>query len=115
MGTKEVPMIRADDRELGFVLTSAVHNALGRWAMPGRIVQFVTPLLPWLDSDALRSLDEHLTEALTVSKSGVPKPDEALWKGFLENVRQERTNRGEELYVSWHDRKTKLDFTDVSE
>lgn len=115
MPNREVPAIPADDEELGVVLTAAVHDAVGRWAMPGRIVHFLTPLLPYLNSGALQNFDETLTEALTVSKSGVPKPDEALWKTFLKDVRTERTARGETPYVSWHDRRTKISFTDVSE
>ncbi len=108
-------MIPADSEDLGVVLSAAVHDAVDRWAMPGRIVGFLTPLLPYLSSSALQNFDETLTEALTVSKSGVPKPDEQLWGAFLVSVRQERTARGEQLYVSWYERKMDYGYTDVSE
>lgn len=71
--------------------------------MPGIVIGFIRPLIPYLNSLTLRCFDQDLTDARYGCGYGHPTIDEPGWLAFLEAVREERTRRGEELYRSWRE------------
>lgn len=96
--------INLQDDNFGAMLNCAVRYALGRRTyMPSLVISFITPLLPKLSSKTVWCFDQDVTDAKYTGGYG-DTCDEKDWMQFLEAVRAERTNRGEELYKShWED------------
>lgn len=98
MSINEKPTISLDDDPFGAVLNCAVRYALGRQNyMPGVVIEFITPLLPYLNNRTLRCFDQDLSDARWY---GDPQIDEPRWIKFLNDVRNERISRGKTPYVS---------------
>lgn len=101
MSINEKPTISLDDDPFGAVLNCAVRYALGRQSyMPGVVIKFITPLLPYLNNRTLWCFDQDVTDARWYGGYGDPQIDEPGWMKFLNDVRNERISRGETPYVS---------------
>ncbi len=110
-----MPVVALDDDNFGVVLNAAIKHTLNRQAMSIKVMNFITPLIPWLSTQTLKGMDEELTESLLASQSGMPIPNFDLWEKLRQEARAERARRGETLYVSWAQRKKEYPFRDVSE
>ena len=103
-GAKKKPTISVDGEKFGTVLNCAVRYAIGRQTyMPGLVIDFIMPLIPYLSDNALWCFDQDVTDAKWTSGYGDPKIDEPGWMKFHAAVREERTKRGHELYKSWRE------------
>lgn len=99
-----IPQIDLQDDDFGAVLNCAVRYAIGRQTyMPSLVINFITPLLPYLSDKTLWCFDQDVTDAKWSGGYGHPDIDEPHWMKFHENVRAERTKRGNELYKSWRE------------
>ena len=88
------------DDEFGTMLNCAVRYACGRRSyMPGAVVRFITPLLPFLSRRTLWCFDQDISEARHRGECGDPRIDLPMWIEFHERVKKERLKRGEELYM----------------
>lgn len=67
--------------------------------MPGAVVRFITPLLPFLSSRTLWCFDQDISDARYRGECGDPRIDLPMWIEFHERVKKERLKRGEELYM----------------
>lgn len=95
------PKIDLDDDSFGAVLNCAVRYAIGRRSyMPGLVIEYITPLLPYLNNKTLWCFDQDVADARYTTGYGDPDIDEPKWLRFHERVRAERTKRGEQLYRS---------------
>lgn len=98
------PTIKIEDEFFGAVLNCAVRYAIGRRSyMPGLVIDFITPLMPYLSSKTLWCFDQDLNDARFTSGYGDHNIDEPDWMKFLDAVRAERAKRGEQLYKSWRE------------
>ena len=89
------------DDDFGAVLNCAVRYAIGRQSyMPGLVIDFITPLIPYLNNKTLWCFDQDVTNAKWEGGYGDPRIDEPGWMKFREAVRAERIKRGETPYVS---------------
>lgn len=107
MPTKKKPAIKLDNDDFGAILNCAVRYACGRQSyMPSLVIDFITPLLPYLSNRTLWCFDQDLTDRKYEpyeNPFGDKNIDEPGWLRFLELVREERTKRGETLYKSWRE------------
>ncbi len=110
-----MPTVQLDDENFGVVLNAAIKHTLNRQAMSLKVMNFISPLIPYLSSKALKGMDEELTESLLAAENGMPIPNAELWEQLRQSARAERSRRGEALYVSWARRKKEYPFRDVSE
>lgn len=95
------PTIDLQSDKFGCILNCAVRYAVGRQTyMPGLVIDFITPLIPYLDNRTLWCFDQDLTEQKYLGGYGDPKIDEPGWLRFHDAVRAERSKRGQNLYVS---------------
>ena len=100
----KVPAIDLQDDFFGTVLNCAVRYAIGRQTyMPSLVIDFIPPLIPYLNDKTLWCFDQDVTEARWTCGYGNPHIDEPGWMKFHEAVRSERTQRGHELYKSWRE------------
>lgn len=98
------PQIDLSDDDFGAVLNCAVRYAIGRRTyMPGLVIDYITPLLPYLNNKTLWCFDQDIADAKYTKGYGDPAIDEPKWLKFHQAVRAERTKRGEELYRSHHE------------
>ena len=98
------PTIEPSDDFFGAILNCAVRYAIGRETyMPGLVIDFITPLIPYLNDKTLWCFDQDVTDARWSGGYGHPDIDEPGWMRFHEAVRAERTRRGHELYKSWRE------------
>lgn len=89
------------DDFFGCILNCAVRYAIGRQTyMPGLVIDFITPLIPYLSGKTLWCFDKDVTDARYECGYGDPRIDEPGWIKFLEAVRAERVKRGEPPYKS---------------
>lgn len=98
------PVVNLEDDFFGTVLNCAVRYAVGRQSyMPGLVINFITPLIPYLSSKTLWCFDRDLVNAKYEGGYGNPKIDKPEWMKFHEVVKTERAKRGEPLYKSWRE------------
>lgn len=98
------PSIDLANDDFGAVLNCAVRYAIGRKTyMPGLVIDFIKPLIPYLSSKTLWCFDQDITDARWSGGYGDPRIDEPKWMQFREDVRAERKNRGEPIYKSWRE------------
>lgn len=101
---RQSPKITPEDPDFGTVLNCAVRYAIGRETyMPGLVIGYITPLLPYLDDKTLWCFDLDITEQKYLGGYGDPRIDEPKWMKFHAAVREERTRRGQELYKTWRE------------
>lgn len=99
------PKIDLSNDDFGAVLNCAVRYTLGRQTyMPGLVINFIRPLLPFLSSKTLWCFDQDISEAKFTTGYGDPGIDEPQWMRFLQAVQEERITRGERPYCSWREK-----------
>ncbi len=79
--------------DFGTVLNCAVRYAIGRQTyMPGLVIDFIRPLLPFIDDNTLWVFDKDIEEAMRISL-GDPIIDAPKWKDFHMAVKTEWRKR----------------------
>lgn len=92
--TTKKPEIDLQDDDFSSILICAVRYALGRRSyMPGVVVDFIRPLLPYLPDKTLWVLKNDL---LSCRDLGDPKIDRPRWKSLLVDVLDELGGRMDE-------------------
>lgn len=96
--------IDVSDDGFGTICNCAVRYACGRMSyMPSLVIEFLTPLIPHLNSKTLWCFDQDLTERKYEGGYGDPQIDEPGWHRFHDAVRAEQTKRSEGLYKNWRE------------
>lgn len=96
------PKIDVSQDNFGCILNCAVRYALGRQTyMPGLVVDFATPLLPYLSERTLHVLDQDITDQRYIGGYGDKNIDEPIWEKFHMAVIAEECRRGMDLYKDW--------------
>ncbi len=80
--------------DFGTMLNCAVRYAIGRRSyMPGLVIDYITPLLPLLDSRTLSVFDRDIAEHEAAGDLGDPIIDAPGWKNFRAAVQHEIASR----------------------
>lgn len=83
----------------GCILNCAVRYAIGRQTyMPGQVIDFIRPLLPYVSDKTLYILDQDIAEQGYIGGYGDKEIDEPLWLRFRQEVVVEENRRGIEPY-----------------
>ena len=79
------------------ILLCAVRYAIGRRTyIPSRVIDYITPLLPYLSENTLRLIANEITEYETCEGGlGDEKIDKPYWLDFLRKIRLEIGGRNE--------------------
>lgn len=81
----------ADDYYFGSILICAVRYSIGRMSyMPGIVIEFIHPLLPYLDDKTLYNLEKDIRTAPTYGHELIDKPG---WVKLLAAIQAEQKNR----------------------
>lgn len=89
--TLKKPVIELEDDFFGAVLNCAVRYSIGRRSyMPGLVIDFISPLLPYLTQKTLWCFDRDLEGEENL---GDPVIDAPKWKQFHEQVKAEIERR----------------------
>ena len=100
---KEPPISLKDDN-FGCVLNCAVRYALGRKTyMPRSVIDFILPLLPYLNNRTIYVFDQDVTEQKYLGGYGDKQIDEPYWMNFLQAVKKEELKRNMKPYVDWRE------------
>ena len=85
------------DKNFESILVCAVRYAIGRKSyMPSMVIDYITPLLPYLSEDVLKLIANEITEHDTYEGSlGDEKIDRPYWLDFLRKIRLEMGGRNE--------------------
>ena len=85
------------DKNFESILVCAVRYAIGRKSyMPSMVIDYITPLLPYLSEDVLKLIANEITEHDTYEGSlGDEKIDKPYWLDFLRKIRLEMGGRNE--------------------
>ena len=85
------------NKDLEAILICAVRYAIGRKSyMPSMVIDYITPLLPYLSEDVLKLIANEITEHDTYEGSlGDEMIDRLYWEQFLRNIRLEIGGRNE--------------------
>lgn len=90
----ETPVIDLKDNDFGCILCAAVRYSLGRRTyMPGLVTDFIKPLLPYLNDNALNNMRREVSEFGEYGDDC----DVQTWMDFLDDVKEEIKKRGEIL------------------
>ena len=86
------------------ILLCAVRYAIGRKSyMPSMVIDYITPLLPYLSEDVLKLIVNEIVQHYTYEGAlGDEKIDKPYWIDFLRKIRLEmggRNDRDEEMPV----------------
>lgn len=93
---KRKPVIDLQDDNFGAVLNWAVRYCLGRMTYaPSMTIEFITPLLPYLNDKTLWCFDEDISERKRNGGSFGMDFDEEKWMRFWDAVKSERARRRE--------------------
>ena len=93
---KNKPVIDLQDDNFGAVLNWAVRYCLGRMTYaPSMTVEFITPLLPYLNDRTLWCFDSDIEERKRHRESFGMECDEEMWMRFWGAVIAERERRKE--------------------
>ena len=85
--------INIDDERFGAILNCAVRYCKGRQSyMPGLVIDFITPLLPYVSRRTLWCFERDLSDATYFGDEDIDKP---LWMEFKTSVEYELQKRGE--------------------
>lgn len=86
----------------GCVLNCAVRYAIGRQTyIPGLVIDYIRPLLPYINDKTLYILDQDITEQQYRGGYGDKQIDEPLWMRLHQEVIAEETQRGIKPYRDW--------------
>ena len=93
---KSVPLLEID-KNFETILLCAVSYAIGRRTyIPSRVIDYITPLLPYLSEDVLKLIANEITEHDTYEGSlGDEMIDRLYWEQFLRKIRLEIGGRHE--------------------
>lgn len=93
---KSVPLLEID-KNFETILLCAVRYAIGRKSyMPSLVIDYITPLLPYLSDNTLRLIADEITEYRSYEGGlGDEKIDRPYWEQFLRNIRVEKEKRHE--------------------
>ena len=85
------------DKNFESILVCAVRYAIGRKSyMPSMVIDYITPLLPYLSEDVLKLIADEIIERYTYEGAlGDEKIDLPYWKQFLREIRLEIGGRNE--------------------
>lgn len=95
MSNKKQPVIDVEDDDFGCILNCAVRYSMGsRTYMPSLVVQYITPLLPYVNNRTLCVFKQDYESPLGIGEPyGDPKIDKPVWDGFYEKVCEEYKRR----------------------
>ena len=85
------------NKDFETILLCAVRYAIGRQTyIPSLVIDYITPLLPYLSDNTLRLIADEITE-YGAYKGGLgdEKIDKPYWKQFLREIRLEIGGRNE--------------------
>ena len=93
---KSVPLLEID-KNFETILLCAVRYAIGRQTyMPSLVIDYITPLLPYLTDNTLRLIANEITEyGANEGGLGDEMIDRPYWKQFLREIRLEIGGRHE--------------------
>lgn len=98
MSKGKKPVINLQDDNFGAVLNWAVRYCLGRMSYaPSMTVEFITPLLPYLNYRTLWCFDKDIEERKEDGYSFGMDFDEAMWMRFWEAVKDEMERRNTDV------------------
>ena len=85
------------DKDFETILICAVRYAIGRRTyIPSLVIDYITPLLPYLSENTLRLIANEIIEHDTYEGSlGDEKIDKPYWEQFLRKIRLEIGGRHE--------------------
>ena len=85
------------DKNFETILLCAVRYAIGRKTyMPSLVIDYITPLLPYLSDNTLRLIANEITEYEGYEGGlGDEKIDKPYWEQFLQKIRLEIGDRYE--------------------
>ena len=85
------------DKNFETILLCAVRYAIGRKSyMPSMVIDYITPLLPYLSEDVLKLIANEITGCYTYEGAlGDEKIDKPYWIDFLRKIRLEIGGRNE--------------------
>ena len=85
------------NKDFETILLCAVRYAIGRKSyMPSMVIDYITPLLPYLSEDVLKLIVNEIIEHYTYEGAlGDEKIDKPYWKQFLREIRLEIGGRYE--------------------
>lgn len=80
------------DKNFETILLCAVRYAIGRKSyMPSLVIDYITPLLPYLSDNTLRLIADEIIEYRSYEGGlGDEKIDRPYWEQFLRKIRTER-------------------------
>lgn len=93
---KSVPLLEID-KNFETILLCAVRYAIGRQTyMPSMVIDYITPLLPYLSEDVLKLIADEIIGHYTYEGAlGDEKIDKPYWEQFLRKIRLEIGGRNE--------------------
>ena len=85
------------DNNFETILLCAVRYAIGRKSyIPSLVIDYITPLLPYLSEDVLKLIADEIIEHYTYEGAlGDEKIDRPYWEQFLRKIRLEIGGRHE--------------------
>ena len=85
------------NKDFETILLCAIRYAIGRKSyMPSLVIDYITPLLPYLSEDVLKLIVNEIIEHYTYEGAlGDEKIDKPYWKQFLREIRLEMGGRNE--------------------
>ena len=85
------------NKDFETILLCAVRYAIGRRTyIPSRVIDYITPLLPYLSEDVLKLIANGITEHGAYEGGlGDEKIDKPYWIDFLQRIRLEIGGRNE--------------------
>ena len=85
------------NKDLEAILVCAVRYAIGRKSyMPSMVIDYITPLLPYLSEDVLKLIVNEIIEHYTYEGAlGDEKIDKPYWIDFLQRIEIEMEGRNE--------------------
>ena len=85
------------NKDFETILLCAVRYAIGRQTyIPSLVIDYITPLLPYLSEDVLKLIANEITEHDTYEGGlGDEKIDKPYWEQFLRKIRLEIGGRNE--------------------
>ena len=86
------------DKDFETILLCAVRYAIGRQTyIPSLVIDYITPLLPYLSENTLRLIANEITEHDTYEGGlGDEKIDRPYWLNFKRKILAEMERRGNE-------------------
>ena len=87
------------DKNFETILLGAVRYAIGRKSyMPSMVIDYITPLLPYLSDNTLRLIADEIIEYRSYEGGlGDEKIDKPYWLAFYGKITEERMKRNETI------------------